>query len=196
MIKIFQHRVNDIRTIPVSDYAEIDVQIDSHGRALAFHDPDEFFPTRIEAILPKYKSFIVDIKQNMAMRYFDQIAEIFGSKLEGFIDVPFPCAIEVRRKYKVWERNSEYERPEWGEFDNYLDPLMRWDIYSYNEIMLEIQGRGSPYYRQRVIVAAPDLHGADASNSLQVISDLIKEYPQIYGIITKHPVEMAQLCCV
>ncbi len=194
MIKIFQHRVNDIRTIPVSDYAEIDVQIDSHGRALAFHDPDEAYPVVIPSILHKWKGFIVDIKQNMPLRYFDQIAEIFGDKLEGFIDVPYPCLHEVRRKYKVFERYSEHEILV-GDLQ-YIDPLESWSVDTYKEMLEEVSYFGSPMYSTETILAAPDLHGVAVLDSLQVIGALVKEYPQIYGVITKHPVEMAKLCCV
>lgn len=194
MVKFFQHRVNHLNwtgTPQYSEYGEIDIQIDNLGRVMAQHDPDEKYPIYVEQLLDRYKSFIVDIKQNMQLCYFDKIAAAFGNKLEGFIDVPYPCASEVRRKYKVFERHSEYEKNSCAE-QYYLDPLKSWDE-SYKELMEEISCYGSP---NETIIAAPDLHGVAAVNSLQVISDLIKEYPQIYGIITKHPVEMAKLCCV
>lgn len=194
MVKIFQHRVNSINWQGVpqySDYAEVDIQIDNRGRVMAMHNPDEPYPMYVEQLLGRYKGFIVDIKQNMPRYYFDKIATTFGEKLEGFIDVPYPCVVEVRREYKVFERYSEYESPKCAE-QYYLDPLKSWNE-SYKELMDDISCLGSP---NQTIVAAPDLHGVAAVNSLQVIDALIKEYPQIYGVITKHPVEMAKLCCV
>ena len=205
MIKVIQHRVNDYLIPRLSDFAELDIHIDSDGEVVIKHDPDERLAVRVPAILSMgFDKLLIDIKQNLSPRFIRKIVDVVGfDNILGFIDVPWPSASFFLNGVKpnLYWRLSRYERPPEDASKIYIDPITeKCETRDYKRLIIDFS-----YYNRRnggeatYIIAAPDLHGKDLNSTLQVVRDLHEDFANTYmiksleGIITKYPTEVQEL---
>lgn len=195
-MKIIQHRVNGAGGLrPRSKWAEIDVHVDHNGNLIAKHDPDDPWPTYAESYVPSWDGFFVDIKQNLRVEYYNKIAELFGSKLIGLFDVPFPAAYFLAKSkpaYPVYYRYSELEKQQYFATHLWLDPIVSQDFYAYANLINDAMS-----YTKSIIVAAPSLHGGslnDDKNIYWLLKNMGRQNNglPIDGLVTKYAKELSE----
>jgi hypothetical protein len=189
-MKIFAHRVNDWKpgNIHAAHGAEIDVQIADNGDIVAKHDPcwNQVPPILVKNIIENsgYDKFFVDIKQNLSVKFLEQIAVAFGDKLHGLFDVPYPSAYYARHLgVPIYQRLSEFEP--YLNLTNmfWLDPLMSCTCDKYDKLL-----HGLPK-DSKVMICSPELHG---QITVPAVWDWLKYKlkegdSRIEGLVTKAP---------
>lgn len=205
-----QHRLNSpLRIGPnvklPSTFAEVDVHISYKGQVVIKHNPDDRsgeWP--VEEYLASMEKkgltgYLVDIKQNLDVKYLDRIAKAFGSKLIGLFDIPWPSLHDALRKttLPIYCRVSEYEPFHTSYPGVWLDPLMLWTPSHYVSLFRHIEAQGAP----NIIVAAPSLHGHRKEMDLKVMRRLLDEDSKgnlklIKGVVTKHVDYLAKNLCL
>ena len=123
---VIQHRVNSPLSLGTnlyhlkSKFVEVDVHIKYNGEVVVKHSPDDrhselpikdYFKAMEYPYLPNHvDKYFVDIKQNMDVYYLKKIVNIFGDKLLGLFDVPFPSSFYANKAgLPIYRRISEYE---------------------------------------------------------------------------------------
>jgi len=189
-MKIFAHRVNDWKpgNYTGAHGAEIDVQFLNDGRIVAKHDPYHGLPPgNIANILEYsgYDKFFVDIKQQLEVKHLEKIAYIFGDKLHGIFDVPFPLQYYASRtNLPIYQRLSEWEPASNLTGRYWLDPLMACSSWKYQKLLSTVK-KG-----EKVMLCSPELHG-QSCNIVDVwmwVEERLKDGDErIEGIVTKLP---------
>lgn len=191
--KIIQHRANSLLNLrfqpPVVDYAEIDVHVGIDGKVVVRHDPDDQWGeyNAIEYLRrAPFKGYLVDIKQNLEVKYLKRIQEVFKDKLLAFIDIPWPSLHFALQdsSLPILGRLSYYEPYNLRYNAFWLDPLRDCEVDSYVDLLNDI------HYSKKAIVAMPSLYGKGLDEDLEVYKVLAEKY-QVDGVVTKFPKELS-----
>lgn len=193
---IIQHRANSLHHAVLSDAAEIDVHLTESDGFIVKHNIDEC-GWELSSFLERtrYKKFFVDIKQNLEVEHYRRLVKLFGDRLIGLFDVPFPSAYYAEQAgLPIYHRFSEVESPfgtGFAEFRGgfrpnkiWFDPLMAQDDCQFGMMFL-------PPHNVKMIVACPSLHGHPFDSCIKVWN-FIRERTyklNIEGIVTKHTTE-------
>ncbi len=184
---VIQHRSNDISKACLSEYAEIDVQINHKGKPIVRHNPyGDYVRLDMFINLMKYDKVFVDIKQNLDVKDLKKIVEECGDKLIGLFDVPFPSVYYASHwRWPIYHRVSEWESgyPIYGPSKYWLDPLENYHVEKYQILYDGIQNRSQGF--DQIIVACPSLHFEPIDSSIK-IWEWMKDKKSIQGIVTKH----------
>lgn len=194
-MKIIQHRV-DGDSKSLSPYAEVDVHINHFGHVVIGHDPDDLINydefTYVADVYDKHDKFFVDIKQNLPLKHLKKIVDVFGNKLLGIFDVPWPSAFYAQKDKiaPIYHRVSDYESPFPFGSAFWIDPIgTNFAPFDYDRILINtfiaIAGRSSKF-----IVACPSLHGYDLKATVSVwefirAAQKIGQEIAVEGIVTK-----------
>lgn len=203
---IIQHRVNDHRQEQKARFAEVDVWVCDDGRLRLKHDVkgDEGCvpPIDVETFLDNapWEKYFVNVKQSLNIQDYLAIEGVFNSrkKLIGMFDVPMPNAKRLNDFSPfVYERLSEYE----GGLNTgsaWVDPLDGNSPKQYFDLCESFRRRRGVTRiakDENLIICCPSLHGYTMECS-RIVWEWIKgqsKWLEIAGIVTKHPVEAAEV---